>query len=251
MEKSTQKAKNQIPNTTRIKQKSTNISIPKFKNPLSIPKSLMDLIDEVDINPDGSLSTCPQWLKTLQENLENDPESNKMIIDILKTTSSSLQKSQKDKIEIFLNILERGETGNIIKKSDLAKKKKPDFREKNENLDFFSEEQTTTNRVNLLDLNRYNKLSSEDPEMEKSKEKSKNQNFGYNPPIYQFSPVMDILEHKKRVQGYSDLGVWFDGKKVGEKKSEDIILSELGGMREDARPVGIEVLRDLVNFSLV
>lgn len=249
-----------VSNLQRIKKKSNNISLPRFKMPLEIPKHLLNMIDDVEISPDGTISSSIPWLQGLRENLFADPEANKMIIDMLNSTGSALKKTQKDKVDLLLNILERGETGNIIGKSVKKKEYKTNWNKGKEPVNFFDGNGEENEKVSLLDLNRYQPLDTNDAEEEekiqsmeysKKKPEKKNLNFLQKPPAYQFSPAMDILEHRRRVSEFNDLGVWRDGVKDEEMTLEDKVQLEHGGMKETAKPVNMGFLKELVSLALV
>lgn len=243
------------PNVTRIKQKSNNIFIPKFKIPLELPQSLLDLIDDVEISPDGTINSSIPWLQNMRENLFSDPQANKMMINILNGAGENLAKSQKDKIDILLNVLERGETGNIITPHPPKKKIHDNFSHN----DFFEGKSEEKPPVSILDLNRYQPLETRDEEdeekkmefMEHRRDEEKQKKVNFPTTSYQFSPAMDVLEHMKRIREFNDLGTWHDGVKEQKLPAEEEMRVELGGMKKSAKPIKFDVLKNLFSMSVV
>ena len=95
------------------------IKFQKFTPPIEIPESLQDLVRDIQVNLDGSMGSKDiPFISEFCEELMKDPE-NAEIVENLLQTKENMTKSQKDKLQLLLKVMERGEQGLVITDGDV------------------------------------------------------------------------------------------------------------------------------------
>ena len=73
-------------------KKNSAINFQSYVPKLSIPKKYLDLIDSIEVTPDGQIAGEMPWLEELKRSVKENP-SNQLLLDAIQDFSSSLNSS--------------------------------------------------------------------------------------------------------------------------------------------------------------